>query len=326
MLSFSQPQPVHSRIVGVGYESPERVVTNDELSLTLDTSDEWITSRVGIRERRLAADGQSVTDLAAAAGVKALLSADVHGTDIDMVIVATMTAMDRSPSTAAQVATRIGAAHPVAFDLNAACAGFSQALAVADQAIRAGSASRALIIGAERMSDFMDWTDRTTAILMADGAGAVVLERSETAGVAPVAWGSQPELGNLVRIQQPSGRFEQEGRSVFRWAITQAQHVAIDALAKGGVRAEDLVAFVPHQANLRIIDALGKQLGLADEVVARDVVYSGNTSAASIPIALAKQVEAGVAEPGGPALLLGFGGGFCYSGQVIAFPEVRNPA
>lgn len=315
----SDSLPLWSSMTGAGHYQPSNTLTNYDLEAMLDTSSEWITTRTGIRERRIA-DSETLADMAARASIQALASAGVSGTDIDLIVIATMTAVDHSPSTAAQVAARIGAISPALFDLNAACAGFSQALAVADHAIRCGDIQRALVVGAEKMSDFLDWNDRSSAILMADGAGAIVLEASPRRGVSPVAWGSDPQLAHLVRIQEPDGKFRIEGPSVFRWAITHAQQVGRDALARAGLTAGDLVAFVPHQANLRIIDALAQQLGIDSARTVRDVVESGNTSAASIPIALSKLLDSADGRGGGPALLLSFGGGFCYSAQVVELP------
>jgi 3-oxoacyl-[acyl-carrier-protein] synthase-3 len=206
------------------------------------------------------------------------------------------------------------------FDLNAACSGFTHALAVADQAIRSGAANTALVIGAEKLSDFTDWADRTTCVLVGDGAGALVLTASPTPGIGPVHWGSVPELSHAVRIEEPKLRFQQEGMSVFRWAISEAATLARKTCEIAGIRPDELAGFVPHQANLRIIEPLADQLGISREITARDVVTSGNTSSASIPIALARLVRSGQLPPDSPVLLFGFGGGFSYAGQVVRTP------
>ena len=312
-----------SRVAGVGSYQPGRVLTNSELSLLVDTSDEWIRSRVGIESRRIA-DAESVADMAIQAGLDALQDAGMDAKDLDLIIVATVTAKDRTPSTAGRVSASIGAGSPAVFDVNAACSGFTHAMAIADQAIRAGSATTALVIGAEKLSDFTDWTDRGTCVLVGDGAGAAILTASDEPGVGPVHWGSVPALAQAVRIEEPSLHLEQEGLTVYRWAITQAAKLARRTCELAGIRPEDLAAFIPHQANLRIIEPLADQLGIPRAITARDVIHSGNTSSASIPIALAKLVRSGEVPPDSPALLFGFGGGFAFAGQVIRTP--RNVA
>ncbi|MEV5051180.1 beta-ketoacyl-ACP synthase III [Arthrobacter sp. LAR12-1-1.1] len=308
-----------SRIAGVGSYQPARILDNEELSQIVDTTDEWIRSRVGIQERRIA-DTESVADMATQAGRDALQHAGIEAADLDLVVVATVTALDRSPSTAGRVSAALGARNPAVFDLNAACSGFTHALAVADQAIRSGAANTALVIGAEKLSDFTDWADRTTCVLVGDGAGALVLTASPTPGIGPVHWGSVPELSHAVRIEEPKLRFQQEGMSVFRWAISEAATLARKTCEIAGIRPDELAGFVPHQANLRIIEPLADQLGISREITARDVVTSGNTSSASIPIALAKLVRSGQLPPDSPVLLFGFGGGFSYAGQVVRTP------
>jgi 3-oxoacyl-[acyl-carrier-protein] synthase-3 len=207
-------------------------------------------------------------------------------------------------------------------DLNVVCAGFTHALATADHAVRAGSATRALVIGADKMSDVTDWTDRTTCVLTGDGAGAAVVEAcgDGDAGIGPVLWGSVPEMGHAVRIEGTPARFAQEGQSVYRWATTQLPPIARRVCEKAGIAPEDLAAVVLHQANLRIIEPVARRIGAVNAVVARDVVESGNTSAASIPMALSKLVERGEVTSGAPALLFGFGGNLSYAGQVIRCP------
>jgi 3-oxoacyl-[acyl-carrier-protein] synthase-3 len=312
-----------SRVVALGHYQPERVLTNDELATMVETNDEWIQSRVGIRERRIAAPDESVDEMAWRAADKAIANAGIDVAEIDYVIVATCTAIDRSPNVAARVAARLGLGTPATVDLNTACSGFAYALATADQAIRAGAASKAVVIGVEKLSDWTDWTDRTTCVLIGDGAGAAVLVADETddpAGVGPVVWGSVPEMSDAVRIEGREGPFQQEGLSVFRWATTQLPAIAQQVCEKAGLKPEELGGVVLHQANLRIIEPLAKRLGAVNAVVARDVVESGNTSAASIPIALSKLVEKREIPSGAPVLLFGFGGGLTYAGQVIRCP------
>src|SRR5690606_32573349 len=227
---------------------------------------------------------------------------------------------DRSPNMAARVAARLGIPGPAALDLNVVCAGFTHALATADHAVRAGAASRALVIGADKMSEVADWTDRSTCVLVGDGAGAAVVEAADEAGIGPVLWGSVPEMGHAVRIEGTPPRFAQEGQTVHRWAATQLPVVARHACAKAGLAADGPAGDVLHQANLRTIEPPAARLLAVDAVVARDVTESGNTSAASIPLALSKLVERGEVSTGDPVLLFGFGGHLSYAGQVVRCP------
>ncbi|MFI1410991.1 beta-ketoacyl-ACP synthase III [Streptomyces sp. NPDC020707] len=309
-----------SRITAVGHYQPARVLTNEDLAELVDTSDEWITSRVGIRTRHIAGPDEPVDELAAHAAAKALAAAGLTPEDIDLVLVATSTAVDRSPNMAARVAARLGMPSPAVMDLNVVCAGFTHALATADHAVRAGGATRVLVIGADKMSDVADWTDRTTCVLVGDGAGAAVVEAAEESAIGPVLWGSVPEMGNAVRIEGTPARFAQEGQSVYRWATTKLPAIARKACERAGLAPEDLAAVVLHQANLRIIEPLAGKIGAVNAVVARDVVESGNTSAASIPMALSKLVERGEISTGDRVLLFGFGGNLSYAGQVIHCP------
>ena len=309
-----------SRIAAVGHYQPAKVLTNEDLAGMVDTSDEWITSRVGIRTRHIAGPDEPVDELAAHAAAKALAAAGFAPGDIDLVLVATSTAIDRSPNMAARVAARIGIPSPAAMDVNVVCAGFTHALATADHAVRAGAASRALVIGADKMSDVTDWSDRSTCVLVGDGAGAAVVEASDEAGIGPVLWGSVPEMGHAVRIEGQPARFAQEGQSVYRWATTQLPAIARRACERAGLAPEDLAGVVLHQANLRIIEPLALKLGAVNAVVARDVSESGNTSAASIPLAFSKLVEQGRISSGDPVLLFGFGGNLSYAGQVVRCP------
>jgi 3-oxoacyl-[acyl-carrier-protein] synthase-3 len=286
----------------------------------VDTTDEWIRSRVGIRTRHIAGPDEPVDELAAHAAAKALAAAGLAPADIDLVLVATSTAIDRSPNMAARVAARLGIPSPAAMDVNVVCAGFTHALATADHAVRAGAASRALVIGADKMSDVADWSDRTTCVLVGDGAGAAVVEASDEARIGPVLWGSVPEMGHAVRIEGQPARFAQEGQSVYRWATTQLPAIARRACERAGLAPEDLAGVVLHQANLRIIEPLALKLGAVNAVVARDVSESGNTSAASIPLAFSKLVEQGRISTGDPVLLFGFGGNLSYAGQVVRCP------
>ncbi|WP_328906863.1 ketoacyl-ACP synthase III [Streptomyces sp. NBC_00234] len=313
-----------SRVVALGHYQPAKVLTNHDLAAMVDTSDEWITSRVGIKTRHVGGPDEPVDEMAAHAGAKALAAAGLQPSDIDLVLVATSTAMDRSPSMSARVAARLGMGSPAVMDINVVCSGFTHALATADHAIRAEAATRVLVIGADKMADIADWTDRTTCVLLGDGAGAAVVVADSGAdalpGIGPVLWGSVPEMGNAVRIEGTPPRFAQEGQSVYRWATTQLPPIARKVCEKAGIAPEDLAAVVLHQANLRIIEPVAKKIGAVNAIIARDVVDSGNTSAASIPMALSKLVERGEIESGAPVLLFGFGGNLSYAGQVIRCP------
>ncbi|MEV4352420.1 beta-ketoacyl-ACP synthase III [Actinoplanes sp. NPDC049596] len=312
-----------SRIVAMGHYQPSRIVTNDDLAATIDTNDEWIKSRVGIAERRIA-DGETVADMATFAAEKALAASGLTAADIDLVTVATCSSIDRCPNVATRVAARLGINAPAAYDLNTACSGFGYALGTADHAIRAGASRNALVIGAEKLSDVTDWTDRTTAVLFGDGAGAAVVTGvadGEEAGIGPVLWGSAPEKGDALLIEGWQPYIKQEGQTVFRWATTELAPFALQVCERAGIAPSELAAFVPHQANTRIIDGIVKRLGLGpDVVVAKDLVHSGNTSAASVPLALSKLVERREVPSGAPVLLFGFGGGLTYAGQVIRCP------
>jgi 3-oxoacyl-[acyl-carrier-protein] synthase-3 len=312
-----------SRIAAVGHYQPAKVLTNEDLAGMVDTSDEWIRTRVGIRTRHIAGGDEPVDELAGHAAAKALAAAGLAPGDIDLVVVATSTAVDRSPNTAARVAARLGIPSPAAMDVNVVCAGFTHALATADHAVRAGAATRALVVGADKMSDVTDWTDRTTCVLVGDGAGAAVVETcppGEEPGIGPVLWGSVPEMGHAVRIEGTPPRFAQEGQSVYRWATNQLPPIARQVCERSSIAPEDLAAVVLHQANLRIIEPLAEKLGAVNAVVARDVSESGNTSAASIPLALSKLMERGQISTGDRVLLFGFGGNLSYAGQVVRCP------
>ncbi len=312
-----------ARILAFGGYQPDTVVTNDDLAKRVDTNDEWIRSRVGISSRRIAGPEESVEDMATAAGGKALAASGLSPADIDLVIVATCSTVLPMPSVAAMAAYRLGIKGPGAFDLNAACAGFCYALGTAADLIRGGSAHNALVIGAEKMSDWVDWDDRSTCIIFADGAGAAVVTRTrdgEPDGVGPVVWGSTGELGSKIQVTGRTGAITQDGQAVFRWATTAMAPVALEACSRAGVAPQDLSAFVPHQANLRIVEAIARRLGIPREKVADDIVHAGNTSSASIPLALSRMAEQGRLESGTPALLIGFGAGLSYGSQVITLP------
>ncbi|GAB3985379.1 beta-ketoacyl-ACP synthase III [Plantactinospora veratri] len=309
-------------MIALGHYQPSRVLSNDDLAQIVDTNDTWIRERVGIATRRIA-DTETVADMAAAAADKALANSGLAASDIDLVVVATCSAVDRSPNTACRVAAKLGIDAPGAFDLNTACSGFSYALGTVDHALRAGASRNAIVIGAEKLSDFVDWTDRSTCILFGDAAGAAVLTATgegEPDGIGPVVWGSVPERSDAVRIEGWRPYIQQEGQSVFRWATTALAPLALKACERAGVAPSEIAAFVPHQANLRIIEGIAKRLDMPQAVIAKDIVESGNTSAASVPLALSKLVERREVPSGAPVLLFGFGGGLTYAGQVVRCP------
>jgi 3-oxoacyl-[acyl-carrier-protein] synthase-3 len=313
-----------ARILAFGGYQPARVVTNDELSQTLDTSDEWIRARVGIASRRIAGPDESLADMATAAGGKALAGSGLSPENIDLVIVATCTPEAPIPNTAATVARRLGIMAPGAYDLNAACAGFCYALAAASDSVRAGTATNVLVIGAEKLSQWVDPTDRSTAIIFADGAGAAVVgpmaDDDDAPGIGPVVWGSDGDMADKIYIEDRDSFIHQEGQAVFRWATTALHPVAKEACRRAGIEPTELTAFVPHQANLRIIESIARRLGAPQAKVADDIITSGNTSSASIPLALSHMAERGELPSGSAALLMGFGAGICYAAQVITVP------
>lgn len=326
------PAAAGARILGLGSVQPDNVVTNDDLAQRIDTNDQWIRDRVGIQSRRIADPDAKLVDLAAAAGELAVKDAGLAPTDVDTVIVATCTMPNPIPNAAAQTAYKIGMSAPAAFDVNAACAGFCYAMGTAADLVRAGSAKHVLVIGAEKLSDWLDWDDRSTAIIFADAAGAAVVgpaAAEDAIGVGPVAWGSAGDMANAIEIRdegrsRAGGGLYQEGQAVFRWATTQIAPVALRAIELAGLTPADIDVFVPHQANLRIVEAVAKRLrkngARADMVVADDIVHSGNTSSASIPMALDHLRAAGRARSGDVVLLVGFGAGLSYAAQVVVLP------
>ncbi|MDQ2838102.1 MAG: ketoacyl-ACP synthase III [Actinomycetota bacterium] len=314
-------RPAGSRIAGFGHYQPPTVVTNDDLvTRGVQTNDEWIQSRVGISERRFAED-ESMLDLAVAAASKALANSGIAASEIDLVILATCTIDFQVPGGAATVADRLGIATPGAFDLNAACAGFVYGLTTASNAVLTGQARNVLLIGSEKLTDYVDVFDRGTGIIFGDGAGAAVVTASDQPGIGPVRWGSDGANAGAITTDPESITLRQEGQTVFRWATSQMAGVAEQACQAAGIEPSQLAAFVPHQANLRIIDLIAKKLALPDSVVvARDIITSGNTSSASIPIALSKLIERGEIDSGAPVLLVGFGAGLTYAAQVVLAP------
>lgn len=307
------------RILAFGEHRPARSVANDELPSVLETNDQWIRERTGISARRIAADDETVVSMAAGAAGKALAAAGVSPSDVDLVLLATCSMPTQIPGGAASVATAIGATGAGAFDVNAACAGFCYALSVAADAVRAGSARTVVVIGSEKLSDWTDWTDRRSAILFADGAGAAVVGAGDRRGIGPVVWGSDGDLSHLISVPV-GGKLGLDGPAVFRWATTSLAPVAARVCAAADIAAEDLDLVVLHQANQRIVTSVARSLGATSATVADDIVDTGNTSAASIPLALARMTADGRATTGSRALLLGFGAGLTWAGQVIDIP------
>ncbi len=310
-----------ARVLGLGGYRPRRRVTNDELAQVMETSDEWIQSRVGIAERRWASEDETLVEMSVAAGGKALAASGLAPDEVDLVILASASLKEPIPGIGPQVGYRLGIPRPGAFDLNAGCAGFCYALESASAAIRAGSARNALVVGVERLTDVVDKTDRSTAVIFADGAGAAVVGASEEPGIGPVAWGSDGDQFSAIEIAAGTGTMTMAGQAVYRWATTRLTDTLLLAMESAGVDPKDIDVFAPHQANLRIVESMTKRLGFGEDVVvARDVVQSGNTSAASIPLALTALMESGEAKSGDLALVLGYGAGLTFAGQVLTLP------
>ena len=321
----------YTRLYGFGAARGDLVVPNDDLIGPIDSSDEWIQQRTGIITRRRASVGILAVDLATEAGKEAIAASGVDPASIDLVIIATVSNVQQTPSMAAVVADRVGANPAAAYDSNAACAGYAYAIAQADALIRSGAAHYALVIGAEKLSDVVDPTDRSISFLLGDGAGAVVVGPSDFPGISPAVWGSDGSKAgavgmNATLIDYREGdanwpTLRQEGQTVFRWAVWDMAKVAKRALEEAGITSEDLAAFVPHQANMRIIDELAKQLKLPESVIiARDIETMGNTSAASIPLATHRLLKEHPELSGGLSLQIGFGAGLVYGAQVVVLP------
>ena len=325
-------RPSGSRVAGLGVYRPIRIVKNNEIIHKIDSTDQWIRERSGIIERRYASSQETVAKMATEACLSALLDAKIDALDIDLVILATATNPAQLPNLAMEIATNIGAINAGAYDIGAACSGFSYGLAIASSAILSGDARNVLIVGSERMTDFVSDTDRGTAFLFADGAGAFVVTSSNKTEISSPVWGSDGNLNDWIcmtknwptYMNEKDGDFpalKMEGQKVFRWAITEMVGIAHRTLEKAGIGVQDLGAFVPHQANQRITDHIAKSLKLPDHVaVARDGIKMGNTTAATIPLALDTLRRNGEVKSGDLALLMGFGAGLAYSGQVIVVP------
>jgi 3-oxoacyl-[acyl-carrier-protein] synthase-3 len=322
----------YARIMGLGSYRASRLVPNSEIVDRIESSDEWIQQRSGIKTRRWATPEETVRLMAVESAREAIAAAGVDPTEIDCVVVATVTHLMQTPALATLVALDLGTDRAAAFDISAACAGFCHGLSMASDFVRAGSAGHVLVVGVERLSDITNLDDRGTAFIFSDGAGAVVVGPSDTPGIGPVVWGSDGEQYDLIRQRDDWADVIAEGQTtvpplimdgnpVFRWASFTMAKVALEALDRAGVTAADLDLFVPHQANNRITDAMARAMKLPDTVtIARDIIDQGNSSAASVPLALARLVDEGSARSGDLALLIAFGAGLAYAAQVVVVP------
>jgi 3-oxoacyl-[acyl-carrier-protein] synthase-3 len=319
---------LRAQVAGCGAYLPERVLTNDELSRRLETSDAWIRQRTGIGERRVAADGELTSDLAVAAARRALQHAGMSGSDLDLIVLATATPDHTFPATATKVQAQLGMRRGAAFDIQAVCSGFIFALATADNAIRLGQARTALVIGAETFSRILDWEDRGTCVLFGDGAGALVLNAAPDSGpggrgVLSTHLHSDGRLYDILYVDGgPSttgttGHLRMEGREVFRQAVSHLSEAVEEALAANGLSGADIDWLVPHQANLRIIDAIGKRLSLRPDQTVVTIERHANTSAASIPLALDEAVSDGRIQPGHLVLMEALGGGLTWGASLV---------
>ena len=320
-----------SRIYSLGAARGDLVVTNDDVAGPIDSSDEWIRQRTGIVTRRRASKDVSLMDMAVAASLEAIEKAGIKPEEIGAVLFSTITHPFQTPSAATLLADKIGANPAPAFDISAACAGYCYGIAQADALVRSGMAKFVLVVGGEKLSDFIDPTDRSISFLLGDGAGAAIVGPSDTPGISPTVWGSDGSKWDAVNMTSSLLDFrdgtaswptmKQEGQTVFRWAVWEMAKVAKEALEVAGVKAEELSALVTHQANIRIIDEMAKQLNLPDSVVvAKDIINTGNTSAASIPLAMHELLASGAVKSGGLALEIGFGAGLAFGAQVVVLP------
>ena len=324
--------PKYARLISVGAYRPERVVTNAEICTRIDSTDEWIQERSGIVERRYAAPDESVIDMAVLAANDAIVKAGIDPAEIGLVLVASCTYPYLTPSAATQIAVQINATSAAATDISSACAGFCYGVGMASDVVRGGNAKYAVVIGAEKLTDWFDHHDRTLAFLFADGAGAVVIGPSDEPAIGPTVWGADGTMIDALGIapsflEQRADPINNvpmlymQGQTVFRWAITVMAQLAQEALDSAGLTAGDLDVFIAHQANNRITDALIRALRLPDHVaVARDIITQGNTSAASIPLAMSRMIDEGLAKSGDTALIIGFGAGLAYAAQVVTLP------
>ncbi len=337
-MAIKTRQGSESQILSVGTYRPKHLVPNSEIVDKIESSDEWIQQRTGIATRRFADKSESLLDMACWAAEDALRKAKLTIDDIDTVIVATITFPYQAPSAATALLQRLGNPKAAAFDINAACAGFCYGVSMAHDFVKAGTSKKVLVIGAEKLTDFVNPTDRATAFIFADGAGAVIIGESEEAGIGPVEWGSDAdnrdailmnpawtdarnneEQTTIANIAWPN--ISQEGQKVFRWAVFSVSKAAQRALDAAGVTVNDLDVFIPHQANLRIIETMAKDMKMPESVlIADDIRSNGNTSAASIPLAMDALLEKHPEMHGKLALIIGYGAGLVYAGQVVKLP------
>lgn len=332
MKALRQTTPTQfSRIYALGAARGDLVVTNDDVAGPINSSDEWIRQRTGIATRRRASEGLSLMDMAVAASQEAISKAGIEASEISAVILATITFPYQTPSGASLLSELVGAHGAASYDISAACAGYCYGIAQADALVRSGVAKYVLVVGGEKLSDFISPTDRSISFLLGDGAGAAIVGPADHPGISKTVWGADGAnwdkvgmTGSLIDFRD--GRSEwptlvQEGQSVFRWAVWEMAKVAKQALEEAGLESSDLSALVTHQANERIIDELAKQLDIPEHVVvAKDIVDTGNTSAASIPLAMHRILAEGQVKSGGYALEIGFGAGLAYAAQVVELP------
>ncbi|MGZ4458603.1 MAG: beta-ketoacyl-ACP synthase III [Nocardioidaceae bacterium] len=322
----------HAAILGIGAYRPSRVIPNADIIDAIDSSDEWIQQRSGIKQRRWATPEETVQMMSVESSRRALASAGIDVAQIDAIVVATVSHMFQTPAVATAIAHELGADRPAAFDISAACAGFCHGVALASDMVRGGSAKHVLVIGVERLSALTDVGDRGTAFIFADGAGAAVVGPAAEPGIGPVVWGSDGEQFDLIRQREDwrdvikmdvpvMPHLTMQGNPVFRWASFEMAKIAQQTLDRTGITVDDIDVFVPHQANMRIIDAMARSMKLPERVkVARDIAEQGNTSAASIPLALDRMIQEGEAKSGDTALLIAFGAGLAYAAQVVKVP------
>jgi 3-oxoacyl-[acyl-carrier-protein] synthase-3 len=332
MAKLIQSTPVaFSRIYSLGAARGDLTVTNDEIAGPINSSDEWITQRTGIVTRMRASKDRSLMDMAVEASNEAIKKAGIAPSEIEAVIFSTITHPYQTPSAAALLAELVGATPAPAFDISAACAGYCYGIAQADSLVRSGVAKYVLVVGGEKLTDFIDPTDRSISFLLGDGAGAAIVGPSDSPGISKSVWGSDGSkweavgmTGSLLDFRDGTGSWPtlvQEGQTVFRWAVWEMVKVAKQALEAAGIKADELDAIVMHQANERIIDEMAKQLALPEHVVvAKDIKTSGNTSAASIPLAMHALLEQGQIKSGDLALQIGFGAGLAFGAQVVVVP------
>lgn len=321
----------HARILAVGGHRGSRVVDNDEMCTMIDSTPEWIEQRTGIRERRWATEEETPLFMAVQAARKAIERAGLEPGQIDAVICSTVSHFQQSPALAPYVAHELGlSAGPAAFDISAACAGFCYGTGMAESLVRSGAATNVLVIGVETLSRMVDITDRSTAFLFSDGAGAVIIGPSDTPAMGPLIWGSDGSQAQAIQIEdwskaEAAGHevplISMDGKTVFRWATTFIAEKTRQILDAAGLAPEELDVFIPHQANNRITDSMLRHLKLPENVtVSRDIVHMGNSSAASVPLAMEALLESGEARSGQTALIIGFGAGLVYAGQVVVLP------